>query len=605
MAGRSASGLALPGTSDTAWRLGLAPVLEPSAWLENVVAVYLIAREYLEPLEATRGRVFDRAEWIAALLAQHSQLEYLHQLAALNHAALHEELTLQYQERFLNQVEGDAGAVIRRAVAGGVDGRPRRFLARQVVLRALHLVLVPPARDPSRAPDPAVVAALKGFGPEAAAVLLVHLAADALTQEQRSDGPRFGSAPEALARELIANNLFNEQDDDGDLMARYRLLWREYGPRLRKYALRQPPDALLQNVTQLEFDDMTVLGFAYYAHARMHRPGNPVAINARIAPELTIDPAAIERFLDLFATTLPHLENALRECPEPWQVRPLQERPLLRIDENVLILDERFLLERVTRGLYWLVHDVEKRQSETARIHWTQAYGEMIEIRAEDQLRRMAPPLVLGTDSTFFTEEDLLEAFPETKNCDAGIDFGNDVVLAEIVSGTVKTTTRELADLDSFRKDTEKIVLKKARQLDAAATSLLRDPQPAKSPLLAPARRIFPVVICGGQFPVNPVTIRYINERVATEGLLRDSRVQPLTLLDLECLEACESLQSHKGTTFPLLLEAWIRSPYREASFRSYLASQYGGQDIGRPTDISDALAEVFSALDRRFPGLR
>jgi hypothetical protein len=137
---------------------------------------------------------------------------------------LHAELTLQYQERFLAQVAGDVAAVIRRVLEGGVDGQRRRFLARQVVLRALRLVLVPPVRDPFRPPDPSVATALADFGPEAAAVLLVHLAADALTQEQRDDEPRFGSAPESLAMEMIANNLFNDHDDEGDLIARYRLL---------------------------------------------------------------------------------------------------------------------------------------------------------------------------------------------------------------------------------------------------------------------------------------------------------------------------------------------------------------------------------------------
>ena len=77
------------------------------------------------------------------------------------------------------------------------------------------------------------------------------------------------------------------------------------------------------------------------------------------------------------------------------------------------------------------MHDSEKERGETERIRWTQAYGKMIETHAEDQLRRMAPPL-LGGGSTFFTEENLLAAFPGMKNCDAGIDFGGEIVLAGV-----------------------------------------------------------------------------------------------------------------------------------------------------------------------------
>ena len=141
----------------------------------------------------------------------------------------------------------------------------------------------------------------------------------------------------------------------------------------------------------------------------------------------------------------------------------------------------------------------------------------MIETRVEDQLRQMAPPL-LGGGRAFFTEEDLQAAFPRTKNCDAGIDFGGDVVLAEVVSGTVKVQTRELADVGSFVQDAERIVLGKARQLYVTAANLLRRPQPANSPVKVPPSRIFPIVVISGQFPVNPLTIRYISEQLTAEG---------------------------------------------------------------------------------------
>jgi hypothetical protein len=48
-------------------------------------------------------------------------------------------------------------------------------------------------------------------------VLLVHLAADSLIAERRADEPRFCGTAESLAMEVIANNLFNDRDDNGDL----------------------------------------------------------------------------------------------------------------------------------------------------------------------------------------------------------------------------------------------------------------------------------------------------------------------------------------------------------------------------------------------------
>ena len=148
----------------------------------------------------------------------------------------------------------------------------------------------------------------------------------------------------------------------------------------------------------------------------------------------------------------PPWQRSCASAPSRGRCGPLQARPLLRLGDDVVVLDERYLIERVTRGLYWLVHDHEKNvHGESARGSWTQVWSEMVETRVEDQLRRMAPSL-FGGGRAFFTEEDLQSAFPRTKNCDAGIDFGGDVVLAEVVSGTVKVQTRELADVALLRR---------------------------------------------------------------------------------------------------------------------------------------------------------
>jgi len=602
IAGRSGAGLVLPGISSTAWMPGLAPVLELNAWLDNMAKSYLIAREYLQPVEAARGRNFSRDDWTAVLLALHPRDEYLHQLAALNHAACHRDLADAYRDRFLEQIPFPESQAIQAALAGAVDGRPRVFLARQTVLRAIRLVLVPPT--PGRAADPAVAALLADAGPETAAILLAHLAADALAQEIRTIQPRLGMTSESLGMEMIANGLFNEQADVGDLLARYRLLWTDYGNRLTRAPARDTPLALLREATGLDLDDITALGFAYYAGMLAQQPGQPVACDA--FANIPMEAETIERFLSLFSTTATDLADALAECPQPWQMLPIQNRPLLRSGDNLLVLDERYLIERVTRGLYWLVHDHEKEfNGDLARQLWTQAYAEMTETRAEDQLRRMAPQLIGSSGgSTYFTEHDLLAAFPKAKNCDAGIDFGREVLLAEIVSGTVTVPTREQADVKSFRADTEKLVLKKARQLNTAGTNLLADPQPASSPIPGPARRIFPIIICGGQYPINPITVSYIDEQIKAERLFADGRIRHIGMLDFEELEACEALHQRDNITILELLAAWQASEYRQASFRSYIWSRYGGQNIGRPDDMRRALAEVSEAIQRRLePG--
>jgi hypothetical protein len=179
------------------------------------------------------------------------------------------------------------------------------------------------------------------------------------------------------------------------------------------------------------------------------------------------------------------------------------------------------------------------------------------------------------------------------------IDFGGEVVLAEIVSGTVTVRTRE-GDAEAFRNDAKRLVLDKADQVYTSARNLLRDPQSANSPLPGPTRRVFPVVVCGGQFPINPLTMRYINEELKANGLVPEGPIEPLALMDLEELEGCAALRERRGLTLPQLLRAWRASAYADAAFRNYLAYEYGGRELGRPGDVGNALAESMLAIQRR-----
>ena len=148
-------------------------------------------------------------------------------------------------------------------------------------------------------------------------MLLVHLAADSLNQERRDDEPRFCGTTESLAMEMIANNLFNDRDDNGDLLGRYRLLWMHYGSRLTRFTPRRPAAEMLLEATGISFDELTTLAFAYWAHIRACGPGDQVRLNAMIKPGIAISQPTIEVFLDLFASTPASLAAGLRDCPSP------------------------------------------------------------------------------------------------------------------------------------------------------------------------------------------------------------------------------------------------------------------------------------------------
>lgn len=179
------------------------------------------------------------------------------------------------------------------------------------------------------------------------------------------------------------------------------------------------------------------------------------------------------------------------------------------------------------------------------------------------------------------------------------------VLLAEVVTTQVALSTRENADIEAYRKDIEKFFLKKARQLDETATSLLRDPQPAASPLDEPVERILPVAVRGGQFPVNPVTREHIEAALKNERLLNysspDAPISRFAPVDLGELEMCETLHETRGLSLPDLIRQWQASEeYDRSSFRNFLIKTYGEDSFPRPADLRAELARTLSLIATR-----
>ena len=255
------SGLVAPDLSWTAARFGLVPVRD--GWLDNGVGAYLTASEYLGPFELAHGHDFDPSARAAVLLRLHPGELYVQLLAALNRAARFRDPVFEYQERFLRRLGPGLRIVVASVLAGRVDGRPRWFVARQPALRAMHMVLAGPA--PAEEPDQRAAALLAGIDPETAAMMLVHLAADALRGQQPDGGERFGGTSESLAIELACNQIFNEPHDVGGMVSRTWALWNRHGAGLQRAKLDKPPLDLLKDATELELAQLLTLGFACWA----------------------------------------------------------------------------------------------------------------------------------------------------------------------------------------------------------------------------------------------------------------------------------------------------------------------------------------------------
>ena len=397
--------------------------------------------------------------------------------------------------------------------------------------------------------------------PGVAAAMLSHCVADTLVVEgAAAEEAEIGRFPERLAVDLVCNQTLNRVEDPVGIFDRTIRLWRDFGAFGSPFIEGRDPATLLHEITSLEVEDFAAIGFALYAHRLASGPGRPLALADDFGCD--IDDGRRRAFLAHTSRSFDEMTQTLKTTPprSSWDLLAFKTTPVLHHHlegeerGRLVVIDLEFLLERVTSGLFYFVHDHLKAvDGELARQRWTQAWGTMVEAMVEENLLPHALP-VLGEGKTYFTEEDLKAAYPNHKTADVVLDLGSALVAVEIVSRRPSSDTVLLGDPDALRDDLERIVYKKVRQLDDTAKCLLRDPSALGLP--AQRRPIQPVVVAAGGFAMSPVTANAIDDYCAANGKLTGQgirRLAVITVEETEMLEGC--LESHSISLAEILFE--------------------------------------------------
>lgn len=435
---------------------------------------------------------------------------------------------------------------------------------------------------------------------ELGAIMLSHAVSADFYNGPPSGDDRIGRLPARLAVDMVINHGFNTAEDVVSLLDRTLRLWRTYSD-LGAQKIGRRPDDLLEELIGLPLEDLVSFAFAVWAHSKNWSLGDPPLLNLALHPD--VDPTKWQRFLDLVAATPDQLAAEFVAPRSDWDFLAFQAHPVISFDDGLLLVDETFLLERVTSGLYWLVHDHLRDVSDIDRQNWTQAWGDMIEALAEDQLRAVAPP-ALGGGTNFYTEDDLEAAYGDGGGrADATLDFGSSFGSFEVVSGQLTVGSRIDGDPDAFRRDLEKLIFKKVRQLDGTATHLLADSSKLTG-YVGPVRPVQPAVVLGGGLPVNPVTMTEARDYCTDNGLLQHAMALDVVLLDLSDLEMLEGL-AERGQNPLELLTRWQASSLANLSLRNWLIAEFGPEPQQyRAARLGPRIQGLFDSMIERL-GLR
>lgn len=504
-------------------------------------------------------------------------------LVAINRASQSEQTYDDLVEGFKRSLEVDARGRLEAALRMPSGGMGHMLLAPHPMLLAIRWVI---GNAPKSEP-------LDDRTNVAKAVLFVHAIADNIRDFSTEN---LNTSQTLLILMLVMMNLgtISASDDINSSIDRTTRLWNEYGE-LARERLGSSARELLFAATGLEAEDFLALGFALYTHASLWKPGEPVALNRAIHPSMPT--ALLEKGLSILSMPLADCFEAVGPARSDFDLLALESRPVLEVKEGLLVVDAGLLWRRCTSGLFWAVHDWLRDRSQDEAASFREAYGAMVEAMVEDSLRSIAP-VDLGTQRTFFTEEDLAAAYGQVSRCDAVIDFGTEILLIEVVSGQLTVPTRVKGDLDQLEKDFKKLVLLKCEQLDNTARLLFADEEPLTGvPHRTRSLTCIPVLVVGGGFPLNALSTGYVESRLAAQGLLTDPRIQPLCIVDLEDIDHLEGL-SERGLSAPTLLTDWRASDIGSLPLNNYLRRYHPGQER-RPSRMSSVDA-TYDEIKRR-----
>ena len=565
--------IADPEDNPFAKSLGLVKERINDTWLDEMTAIWMISSDYLNESLLDSKVAFNPSDHQAFLLSMYSRDDLIYALAVLNNATFQAggtDFILNYVKQFLNPK-------VYSTILGLVNGKGenrRVFLTRATILRTMRIVAENSPSSEKAADSVSSERHRKYLRLDLilCAVLLVHVVGEQMKAPRTSSDSTtvakdFGIAPD-LILELICSGALVRTENVGNLIGRTRLLYVEYAPRVSRFTLKLPILEFIREAIGMPFDDYLSIGFALWAFTESKKDLQAPLISIDSGVFQKISSGSINRFLDLYSQSIDEFSGKCRNSIGSWQMHPIQDRPLLREGQQVLVLDQQYLLDCFTRGLYWRIHDHARDvYGDDERKKWTQFYAEMHEAMVGSYFRSFALEYV-GERTTFFGEEKLKLAFPEG------------------------------ADVNQYLKDLNKMVLGKVTQLDSTANNLLLSEQPKASPLKAAAKRIYPIVITGGIFTSNPYSNKFIDKEITSAGLLTDPRVEPLSILDLRDLEEAEGIKVRDGVTLLQLIVSW-KSTSPDISLSDWIRTEdkRKGQTQIRSGALREALGQTLDQI--------
>lgn len=500
--------------------------------------------------------------------------------------------------------------------AGALDlvltGR-RHLFAPQVLLHLARLALVHgSAADPS-GDEP--LEALAGYETAMRTSMLVlahHAGAERRGRDdrlRRPDGVLVldGSVVTGLEAEVAANLLANHRPFPASALDRSERRWVEI-PREEE---GQPGVVDLAGeflaATGVPLSDLRMVGVTLWA---MVMGGSGPRAGPGYLDDLGLGPDRTRRVLGLIGGTTAELAAQEQAVAGPglgsvYDTTVFGQRPVVRLaNGGLLVVSPHLLIARTLGWLpWWDLTNGLKNSGRAGRKRSNHADGYLRHTTQRHAMETIACLAAAGArPGVAYGDDQVQAAFGTGKpNADGAVDWPGAWVVAEVSSRSVTRRTAGAVSGEDLVKDITLGVVEKAAQLDGTIRALRANESLLTGVPVVVPRRFWPVLVTTEGFPVHPVITARVRMMLRDAGLLQEGDVAAVVIVDVEALEAAETVAEQGGPNLPALLAQHAVSDMQAHGFREWLLVTHG--PLRPPSRIMQrwerALEPVLAALTR------
>lgn len=519
------------------------------------IGVYLTLSDYinLPGLDVSPEGLRDLALEITQSAPKQSMLYALARIgSALESPTGEQELVDEYSRFLRPEIVNRLNEALNRA------NPPRRFLVRQVVSQAFGFVM----RN-------GVVSDQSQLAPETfRPIVLCHAMAGSFGADDSATEPPVVGEPtgDALVLSLLANLQFNSRTNDLTAIARTRKLWRMNSKRADEVLRPHVHHDVLAKALSTNIELLLAAVLAVYPYCGNNRVRTPIVEPKLSHPRLGQE---LSRIVDRLAINWDCSGGDLTEPASEWDFGHLLDRPLIRMnDTQFLLVDAAILMYRMTEGIFQdVLNQIERgRESNNFRSAW----GHVIEDYVSTRLSEIESRRGFGV----YYESDHAVAYPggEQRRPDLVIDYGEVVLVIEVVSRLISHNAIATQDVQAFRDEFTRQIHQKLSQLDDAIRPMRFHPKNLFG--TSARKRFLPLLVTGDGISQSVVLERFIRQRANTGPYFQFGMCQLPVVIDLDEVEMLEGLAS-RGEFIPDLIGTWRESDLRDLPLKNYLIDKF------------------------------